>query len=117
MHVANDLTLMCLQLNELNFPFIADYAQRGLLPNFKKFFDKAGLSMENKANIVSVYGHVGPHPKEYHKEVFETLDRATRGCVPGADCRERLLLALASLAKEIAKPGTVLNDLITRDCE
>nr|WP_294170864.1 hypothetical protein [uncultured Sphingomonas sp.] len=40
--MANDLTLMCLQLNELNFPFIADYARRGLLPNFKKFFDRHG---------------------------------------------------------------------------
>jgi hypothetical protein len=41
--MANDLTLMCLQLNELNFPFIADYAQRGLLPNFKIFFDQHGF--------------------------------------------------------------------------
>ena len=40
--MARDLTLMCLQLNELNFPFIADYARRGLLPNFKKFFDRHG---------------------------------------------------------------------------
>jgi hypothetical protein len=36
-------TLMCLQLNELNFPFIADYANRGLLPNFKAFFDRHGF--------------------------------------------------------------------------
>lgn len=41
--MTNDLTLICLQLNELNFPFIADYAQRGLLPNFKNFFDRHGF--------------------------------------------------------------------------
>ncbi len=41
--MSDKLTLMCLQLNELNFPFIADYAERGLLPNFKKFFDRHGF--------------------------------------------------------------------------
>ena len=41
--MSDNLTLMCLQLNELNFPFIADYAQRGLLPNFKDFFDRHGF--------------------------------------------------------------------------
>ena len=35
-------TLLFLQLNELNFPFIEDYANRGLLPNFARFFDRHG---------------------------------------------------------------------------
>ena len=86
-------------------------------PRFKEIFDKAELSMENKANIVNVYGHVGPHPKEYHLEVLRTLDQFTDGCVPGADCRAKLLKALAKLAARVAKHGTTLNDLITRDCE
>ena len=35
--------LLFLQLNELNFPFIMDYAQRGMLPNFLRFFDRHGF--------------------------------------------------------------------------
>jgi hypothetical protein len=35
-------TVLFLQLNELNFPFVEDYADRGLLPNFARFFDKHG---------------------------------------------------------------------------
>jgi len=86
-------------------------------PDFKKIFDKAGLSMENKANIVSVYGHVGPHPEEYHREVFSFLNGATKDCISTADCQKKLVTALARLAERIAKPGSKLNDLITRDCE
>jgi len=86
-------------------------------PKLMEMFDKAGLSMENKANIVNVYGHVGPHPEEYHREIYTALDEATRGCIPGEDCRKKLLKALSALAEEIVRPGSRLNDLITRDCE
>jgi len=86
-------------------------------PEFEKMFNKAGLSMENKANIVNVYGHVGPHPQEYHQTVYTELRDATYGCISTAQCREKLLTALAELAKEVATPGTQLNDLITKDCE
>lgn len=41
--MASKPTLICLQLNELNFRFVADYAERGMLPNFKKFFDRHGF--------------------------------------------------------------------------
>jgi len=86
-------------------------------PNFKKFFDQAGLSMENKANIVGVYGHIGPHPEDYHRSIYNALRDATDGCSTEADCRTRLLKALGMLAKQVATPGTKLNDLITKDCE
>jgi len=86
-------------------------------PAYKEIFDQAGLSMENKANIVSVYGHVGPHPEEYHSRVYEELREATLGCNSTEDCRAKLVAALTRLAKEVATPGSNLNDLITKDCQ
>ena len=86
-------------------------------PRFQKIFAKAGLSMDNKANIVNVYGHVGPHPEEYHQAVYDALERSTRGCATTEQCRALLVRALADLAEKIATPGSTLNDLITRDCE
>lgn len=69
--MANDLTLMCLQLNELNFPFIADYAQRGLLPNFKKFFDRHGF-----VETVSEHEHRLANPWIQWPTVHTGLDYA-----------------------------------------
>lgn len=54
--MSNNLTLICLQLNELNFPFIDDYARRGLLPNFAQFFDRHGYvetESENEHHLVN----------------------------------------------------------------
>ncbi len=43
-------------------------------PRFRKdIFDPAGLSMNNKANIVPVVGHRGPHPFEYHTRIYAEL--------------------------------------------
>ncbi|MBK9445241.1 MAG: AHH domain-containing protein [Betaproteobacteria bacterium] len=41
-------------------------------PEFRKMFDKAGLSMQDGLNKVWVAGHQGPHPAEY-REVFRRL--------------------------------------------
>ncbi|WP_375402723.1 hypothetical protein [uncultured Sphingomonas sp.] len=69
--MANDLTLMCLQLNELNFPFIADYAQRGLLPNFKEFFNRHGF-----VETVSEHEHRLANPWIQWPTVHTGLDYA-----------------------------------------
>jgi hypothetical protein len=42
------------------------------------------------------------------------LDGATRRCRSLAACRQVLMVELADLAKEIATPGTELNQLVTR---
>lgn len=59
-------------------------------PRLKKFFDRAGMSMEDPANKVRIPGHKGPHPEAYHKEVFRRLGRAVKGCETTAQCRESL---------------------------
>jgi hypothetical protein len=83
-------------------------------PQFQRIFDKAGMSLNDPANIVRVQGHKGPHPKEYHEEVFERLSEATEDCLTMQQCREALTTELRRLARDIEKPGTELNRLVTR---
>lgn len=59
-------------------------------------------------------GHYGPHPRQYHEIVYEELRSATRTCRSVVDCRKRLTEALRELAKDIATPGTELNQLVTQ---
>jgi hypothetical protein len=83
-------------------------------PKFKKLFDQAGMSLNDPANKVRVRGHQGPHPEEYHQEVFRRLRDAMRGCRSMQQCRDPLTAELKKLAQEISTEGTYLNRLITR---
>ncbi|HEY0093168.1 MAG TPA: AHH domain-containing protein [Archangium sp.] len=83
-------------------------------PKLKKYFDRAGMSMEDDANKLSVPGHKGPHPEEYHQEVFKRLGDAVKGCKTPALCREALTRELEQLAIEIREVGSKLNRLVTR---
>ena len=83
-------------------------------PRFKKLFDKAGMRMKDVENTVPIEGHKGPHPERYHRIVFRELDQAMQGCRGVAECRAALTKTLGILAKEIATPGTELNQLVTR---
>jgi A nuclease family of the HNH/ENDO VII superfamily with conserved AHH len=83
-------------------------------PEFQKIFDKAGMSLNDPANIVRVKGHKGPHPPEYHRRILRRLARATEECRTMKQCREALTAELKRLAREISTPGTELNKLVTR---
>ncbi len=83
-------------------------------PRFQEIFDRAGMSLNDPANKVRVRGHVGPHPEEYHREVFRRLNNATLRCRSMQQCREALIRELQKLAKEIATEGSELNKLVTR---
>ena len=83
-------------------------------PKLKEFFDKAGMSMEHPANKVPIPGHKGPHPEEYHMEVFKRLGKAVRRCGTTAQCREALTRELKRLATELQDAGSELNKLVTR---
>ncbi|MFY0568989.1 AHH domain-containing protein [Archangium lansingense] len=79
----------------------------------RTLFDKAGMSMEDAANKVRVKGHRGPHPKEYHQEIFDRLKAAVATCRTTAQCRESLTLQLKILAEELQREGSRLNRLVT----
>ncbi|MFP2912885.1 AHH domain-containing protein, partial [Pyxidicoccus sp. 3LFB2] len=83
-------------------------------PKFQDIFDRAGMSLDDAANRVHVPGHKGPHPRAYHQEVFNRLDRVTARCRTLDHCRKALTAELMRLAKEISTQGSRLNELVTR---
>jgi hypothetical protein len=83
-------------------------------PKFQKIFDRAGMSLNDPANIVRIRGHKGPHPQEYHERIYKRLDEATKSCSSIEQCRKALTAELERLAKQISTEGTSLNKLVTR---
>jgi hypothetical protein len=94
---------------------ISDASGGPWTPRFKDLFDRAGMSLDEPANIVYLIGHMGPHPKEYHAEVFRLLRIALGDCQAQADCRSRLISALDRIAGEVCTSGSKLNKLATRE--
>nr|WP_224240943.1 AHH domain-containing protein [Hyalangium gracile] len=82
-------------------------------PQFQKLFDRAGMSLNDPANKVRVRGHRGPHPEEYHREIFRRLRDSMRECRGTHQCREALTSELKKLAQEICTESSYLNKLIT----
>ncbi len=83
-------------------------------PRFKRLFDKVGMSLDDPANIVYLVGHIGPHPEEYHQEVYRRLEDALKDCHSQPECKARLVDALDEIAGEVCSPGSRLNKLATR---
>jgi hypothetical protein len=83
-------------------------------PRFRRIFAKAGMTLDDPANRMPLPGHYGPHPQRYHEIVHDALIKATRTCRSVVECRAALTGQLQKLAKQIATPGTELNQLVTR---
>ncbi len=83
-------------------------------PRFEELFHRAGVDMDDLVNIVYLRGHKGPHPAEYHREVFNRLDDALRTCRTRADCRDKLQKELDGIARDVCAPGSTLNKLATK---
>ncbi|MFE8603474.1 AHH domain-containing protein [Archangium violaceum] len=84
-------------------------------PRFERLFNRAGMSLDDPANIVYLRGHQGPHPEAYHAEIFKRLELALGSCRARADCRAKLVSALDKIAGEVCTPGSPLNNLIRRE--
>jgi len=82
-------------------------------PRFRELFARAGMSLNDPANKVRIIGHKGPHPEEYHQEIFDRLRKAMQGCRNVQQCREALTGELQRLGRLISTPGTRLNKLVT----
>ncbi|MFP2932107.1 AHH domain-containing protein [Pyxidicoccus sp. 3LG] len=83
-------------------------------PKFQELFDKAGMSLNDPANIVKVRGHQGPHPVQYHQRVLDRLTAATQDCRTMHQCRDALVAELKRLARQISTEGTQWNRWVTR---
>ncbi|WP_434389610.1 AHH domain-containing protein [Melittangium boletus] len=80
---------------------------------FKQIFDKAGMSMEDPANKVTIEGHKGPHPEAYHKEVYGRLREATSTCRSPLGCRNALVTELRRMAQELTDRSSKLYKLLS----
>jgi hypothetical protein len=83
-------------------------------PDFERLFKRAGMSLDDPANIVYLRDHKGPHPEAYHTEIFKRLNDALGTCRPLAECRAKLVDELDRIAGDVCKPGSRLNKLATR---
>ena len=83
-------------------------------PLFQKLFDKAGTSLDDRANLVYLAAHRGPHPEKYHEEIYRRLEEALRGCRAVAPCRSQLLVELRMLRDEICTQGSPLHRLLAK---
>lgn len=83
-------------------------------PRFEDLFMRAGMGLNARENQVYLAGHQGPHPEQYHLEVFRRLEEALGECQTPAQCKPRLLSALKELASELCTPGSRLHTLATR---
>jgi hypothetical protein len=83
-------------------------------PLFKRIFATAGMDLNDRANLIYLSGHRGPHPEEYHLEIFERLQAAVAGCRSVPDCRSKLVATLQQLAQGVCTPGTRLHHLATQ---
>ncbi len=80
---------------------------------FQRLFLAAGMSLNDPTNLVYLAAHQGPHPREYHQEVFDRLRVATEDCHPVSACRAKLAEALRKVAQDVCTPGSRLHELIT----
>ncbi|HYO55172.1 AHH domain-containing protein [Archangium sp.] len=83
-------------------------------PLFQDIFARAGMDLNARENLIYLKGHKGPHPEEYHAEIFRRLKDAIEGCRPMSLCRGRLVEELRKLAEEICTPGSLLHQLVTK---
>ena len=83
-------------------------------PLFQRLFAKAGMSLNDRANLVYLASHQGPHPELYHEEVYDRLRIAAARCRATADCRRVLVSALERIARDVCTPGSRLHRLATQ---
>ncbi|RFZ92853.1 hypothetical protein D0C36_15795 [Mucilaginibacter conchicola] len=79
---------------------------------FEPLFQEAGYKLNDAINKVKVLGHRGPHPDEYHKEIYNRLIDAVEG-LKGEKYLKAFEATLNQLSEEVSKQGTRLNKLIT----
>lgn len=93
---------------------ISDRSGGPWTPLFERMFAKAGMSLDAVENLVYLEGHKGPHPAEYHSEVYQRLEEELGDCRTVAQCRGRLVQALKRLADDVCTPGSVLHQWVTK---
>lgn len=82
-------------------------------PRFDDMAKRAGMSLDDVANKVSIVGHKGPHPQEYHQIVLDRLTSATAN-LEGPVYQAAFKAELNKISRDAATPGHPLNKLVTK---
>jgi RHS repeat-associated protein len=99
----------------INEHHIATNKDKVYTPLFEKLFEGAGLTLNDESNLVSIEGHKGPHPDEYHEAILKKLTDAVKGLEANSpEYAKAFRDALAALKKEVARIGSDLNDIIAK---
>ena len=72
----------------------------GFTKAYEAIFKKAGMSLQDEANIIFLDGHSGAHTKSYKQYVLEYLTAATEG-LTGKEYKEALVKALDDLKAQL----------------
>jgi hypothetical protein len=103
------------QIRKIEKHHIASDKDSNYTPKFKELFDNADTSLQDEANKVSLENHTGPHGPDYHKVVLQRLTDAVKGLTPHTQAyKDALLKALSGMKQELARPGSYLNQLVTK---
>jgi hypothetical protein len=86
----------------------------GWTAKFMDLFDKAGISLQDDANLVHVEGHTNAHGPDYHRVVYDRLNAAVAGkAAYSQEYKDALKGALYALKQDILREGSYLNRLVT----
>ncbi|WP_224369076.1 AHH domain-containing protein [Hyalangium versicolor] len=83
-------------------------------PLFERLFTTAGMALDDPENLVHLAAHQGPHPEEYHREIYQRLETALSDCRTVSQCRKRLINELRRIRSEVCTQGSFLHRLITK---
>ena len=81
-------------------------------PRFEALFQKAGMSLNDALNKVTLPGHKGPHSEEYHKAVFTRLQDAVSG-LSGKAYRDSFRRELEAIGRDVLDSTSTLHRLAT----
>jgi filamentous hemagglutinin len=84
-------------------------------PEFRRFFDNAGLDIDSEINKIAVPGHRGRHPQEYHQYVYAEITQSVQNLSMNTpQYKAALERALTRLEVEAVTPGSQMNRWLTR---
>jgi RHS repeat-associated protein len=86
----------------------------GWTAKFEALFERAGLDLNDRSNLVRLRDHGSNHGGDYHELVYDRLSKALSTATDQASARVALTAELKKLATEITTKGTRLNQLATR---
>jgi hypothetical protein len=75
------------------------------------------MKLSDPENQIRIKGHEGPHPREYHQEVYKRIQKVMRGCRGTTQCRTALVGELTLIAQDLTTVGNKLWKLVTKDSE